>query len=325
MKTDTNQKILDYIISKEQVSVKEIIDYVGISRQAVFKQLAKLLEQKKIGKLGMPPKVFYVALEKEKQKKSYETAKDVKTFIEERFMDVTPAGQKQKGWVAFVDWCSKRDQDVEKSAVEYVNIIKKYDAIKKDGLIDGMQKMKNTFSEVYLDSLFYLDFYSIEKFGKTKIGKTLLYAKQSQNKEMIKEITKEIRPVIQRLIKRYSIDAIAFVPPTVKREMQFMKELEMNLGLNINIIHITKIKTPIIVPQKTLNRLEDRIENARKTFIVRETTSYNNILIIDDAVGSGATLNEIAAQIKRKKLVKKKIIGLAITGSLKGFDVISEI
>jgi len=48
-------------------------------------------------------------------------------------------------------------------------------------------------------------------------------------------------------------------------------------------------------------------------------------LLIDDAIGSGATLNEIALQIKNRGIVNGKIIGLAITGSIKGFDVISEV
>ena len=115
------------------------------------------------------------------------------------------------------------------------------------------------------------------------------------------------------------------MPPTVKREVQLMKELEKHLNLEIDIIKVVKIKTPIIIPQKTLNKLEERIENAKKTFVVEGAKNYKNILIIDDAVGSGATLNEIAFQIKEKNVIKGKIIGLAITGSLKGFDVVSEV
>jgi hypothetical protein len=42
-------------------------------------------------------------------------------------------------------------------------------------------------------------------------------------------------------------------------------------------------------------------------------------------VGSGATLNETALQVKRMKVCSGKIIGLAITGSYKGFDVIIEV
>ena len=52
---------------------------------------------------------------------------------------------------------------------------------------------------------------------------------------------------------------------------------------------------------------------------------FNNILLIDDAVGFGATLNETAGQIKSKGICIKKIIRLAITGSFKGFDIISEV
>ena len=52
---------------------------------------------------------------------------------------------------------------------------------------------------------------------------------------------------------------------------------------------------------------------------------YNNILLIDDAVGSGSTINETAKKIKQKGICKGRVIGLAITGSFKGFDVISEV
>lgn len=43
-----------------------------------------------------------------------------------------------------------------------------------------------------------------------------------------------------------------------------------------------------------------------------------------DAIGSGATLNEIACQIKSKNIAKK-VVGLSITGSFQGFDIISEV
>jgi predicted amidophosphoribosyltransferase len=79
------------------------------------------------------------------------------------------------------------------------------------------------------------------------------------------------------------------------------------------------------VPQKTLNKIEDRIINARETIVVEGNDSYNNILLIDDAVGSGSTLNEIAKKIRQRGQCGGKIIGLTITGSFKGFEVISEV
>ena len=149
--------------------------------------------------------------------------------------------------------------------------------------------------------------------------------KQSQNISLIRRLVDEIRPEIVRLIHSQNIDGILFIPPTVKREIQFMKELEEKLRLPINTLSVTKIKTEIIVPQKTLSKLEDRIENAKKTIIVDDKKIYKNLLLIDDAIGSGATMNETARQIRNKNLASNNIIGLAITGSFKGFDVISEV
>ena len=46
--------------------------------------------------------------------------------------------------------------------------------------------------------------------------------------------------------------------------------------------------------------------------------------MLDDAVGSGATLNETACKLKMKKLAAE-VIGFAVIGSFKGFDVIQEV
>jgi len=157
------------------------------------------------------------------------------------------------------------------------------------------------------------------------LGQVLLYAKNSQDKRLIKELVLEIKPKIEKIIKEFNIDGVGFIPPTVKREVQLMREIQKQLKLKTRVIEISKIKTDIVVPQKTLNKIEDRIENAQKTISVEENTIFSNILLIDDAVGSGATFNETARKIRKKGICENKIIGLAITGSFKGFDVISEV
>jgi predicted amidophosphoribosyltransferase len=88
---------------------------------------------------------------------------------------------------------------------------------------------------------------------------------------------------------------------------------------------IVGLEKTVAVPQKTLNKLEDRVINARETISLNESGSYENILLIDDAVGSGSTLNETAKKIRARGICSGKIIGLAITGSYKGFEVISEV
>lgn len=326
MKIKTSQKIIEYIKNRGQATGSELTGFLNISDRAVRKQLNNLLESGSLYKNGKPPKVFYFI------KKTAEAilsdngiAEDIKLRINRDFLIITPSGDKKEGLVGFKYWCAKNNLPLDKTAKEYFKTILKYDNYKKDGLISGIKKINNTFSEIYLDELFYLDFYSIERFGKTKLGQLLLYAKQSQNRILMKEIIEYIKPSIDKIIKKFKIDGIGFIPPTVKREVQLMKVLDKGLGENIRKLSISKIKTTVAVPQKTLNKLTDRIENAKKTIVVEDNSTYKNILLIDDAVGSGATLNETAKKIVEKKICKGKIIGVAITGSFNGFDVISEV
>ncbi len=322
----TSDKIINYISRNGQASGKELTDYLeNISGRAVRKQLKNLTDKNILQKIGKPPKVYYLLAADKKIARTINIDQKALNIINKRYLYITPTGEAKEGLAGFLVWCEKTKQDPVKTANEYITTLKKFDRFKKNDLIDGMPKMKNTFKNVFLDKIFYLDFYSIERFGKTKLGQTLLYAKQSQNISLIRRLVDEIRPEIVRLIHSQNIDGILFIPPTVKREIQFMKELEEKLRLPINTLSVTKIKTEIIVPQKTLSKLEDRIENAKKTIIVDDKKIYKNLLLIDDAIGSGATMNETARQIRNKNLASNNIIGLAITGSFKGFDVISEV
>lgn len=323
---DTKQKIINFIKDRGQVTAKEIVDEIGITRQALFRHhLNKLVEAKIIEKRGKSPKVFYSIKEEQEPRQSFSIPKEYIEKIEDNYLIITSSGEEKRGIEGFVYWCEKNNLPIEKTAKEYIDTLKKYEKYKINEFIDGTEKFNNSFKEVFLDKVFYLDFYSIERFGKTKLGQVLLYAKNSQDKRLIKELVLEIKPKIEKIIKEFNIDGVGFIPPTVKREVQLMREIQKQLKLKIKVIEISKIKTDIVVPQKTLNKIEDRIENAQKTISVEENTIFSNILLIDDAVGSGATFNETARKIRKKGICENKIIGLAITGSFKGFDVISEV
>jgi len=324
MEAKTSYKILEYIKQKGQASGNELTNHFDITSRAIRKQLSSLLNEGKIYKIGRPPKVFYLLAEDKIKKEDNTVDAKTKKIIDESFLNITASGERQEGFEGFINWCLKRKDPLEKTAKEYVDTLKKYKRYKKDGLINGMHKLKGTFPDTAVDKLFYLDFYSIERFGKTKLGQLLLYAKQSQNRGMIKELVDQIRPQIEELIMKYKIEAVGFIPPTVKREIQLMRELERQLHLTNPKVSLVKVKTPVIVPQKTLNKLEDRIENAKRTIMVDDTKKFKTVLLIDDALGSGATINETAKKIKNQGLADT-IIGLAITGSFSGFEVISEV
>lgn len=317
-------KIIEYIKKYGRVSANQLSGNFDLSRQMIHRHLIDLMHKGVIDKIGTPPKVFYFIKKEKVAENKIDIDNKTKKTIEENYLIITSSGERKSGVEGFIYWCDKNKLPIEKTAQEYIETLKKYEKFKKNGLINGIEKIKSTFKENSLKHLFYLDFYSIERFGKTKLGQLLLYAKQSQDKKLMKELIDAIRPQIIQVISKYKIDGIGFIPPTVKRETQFMKILENYLKLQVKTLKISKVKTDIVVPQKTLNKLDDRIDNAKKTIVVEDRSQYNNVLLIDDAVGSGATLNETAAQIKQNKIAKN-VIGLAITGSFKGFDVISEV
>jgi hypothetical protein len=314
---------------KKELGVNEIVSELHISKQYVHRILNQLIENNEIERIGLPPKTIY--RKKEVQKittvQRITISKDKEDFLQDNFILITEIGQMLQGVDAFENWCEKRKLPLGKTIDEFILTKDKYNQyLDKNRLISGLDKLKNTkgYDKIFMDELLYLDFYAIERFGKTRLGTILHYAKQGQNKMLMKILIDEIKEKINTIISVYKIDAVAFVPPTIKRETQLMKVMANGLKINLPSIEIQKIGGIIPVPQKSLNKLEERINNAENTFVVKGNVSYNTILLIDDAVGSGSTLNQIAGKIKNKKLAKN-VIGLAIVGSYKGFDIITDV
>lgn len=329
MITDTRNRILEYIRIHKQARAHDLIKVFGISQVAVHKQLKNLLNKDEVSKVGKPPLVFYIP--KEKKEATLDNVSDrIKKIIDKNYLYISPIGALLYGLEGFANWAKAINEEkrLQKLANEYVNAlgnVKKY--FKANGWIDATEKLKNTFKEIYADRLLYADFYSLPKFGKTKLGQLVLYAKQSQNRELINQISTLVKPLIEKIIEEFSITAVAFIPPTVPRSLQFMNELKSTLNLKLPNIELAKVTAgEVVVAQKTLSRLEERIINARNTIFTKNNKGvYHNVLLIDDAAGSGSTFNETAKKLRGITGGKNKIVAFAIVGSFKGFDVIKEV
>ncbi len=317
------------LLEKGDLSVKELVDMLHVSKQAIHVALKQLLEEDMVIKFGRTPKTIY-RLNTGISPLSADFSdinKSAIQYLADNFLLITEIGNMLEGIEGFNHWCMQRKLPMEKALGEFLTTRKKYDAyVGVNGLIDGKEKITNTkgYDNIYLDEIYYLDFYAIERFGKTRLGTLLHYAKQGQNKFLMKILLAEIKPKLTAMVKTGMFDAVGFVPPTIRREVQIMKYLETHLKINLPKINIQKISGIIPVPQKSLNKLEERISNAENTFAVNETVKYNHLLLIDDAVGSGSTMNQIAGKIKQKQIAQK-ITGLAVVGSFKGFDVVTDV
>jgi hypothetical protein len=323
-------KIEQLFLKDSELSIKEILDSLLVSKQAIHYAINQLLAENKIERLGRTPKTVYRLLKANNQNVIQELpviSIEENEFLQKNVLLITETGKMLEGLEAFSYWCKSRKLPLEKTIKEYIQTKSRYNNYyNTNGLIDGTNKLQTTkgYDTIWVDKLYYVDFYAIERFGKTRMGTLLHYAKQGQNKMLMKILVDEIKNIILKFIKENKADAVGFVPPTIRREVQIMKFIETQLKIALPILKINKISGLIPVPQKSLNKLEERIRNAENTFSVASNSHYKHLVLIDDAVGSGSTLNEIAGKIKNKKIAEK-ITGLAVVGSFKGFDVITDV
>lgn len=322
MKT-TKEKIIDYLRkSHSPISIKELVSFFGISNVMIHRHIKNLLHEKKVQKHGSAPKVFYSAISKDSDEKSQSN----NILLEKNWLTITPQGKRISGNKGFEYWCDKRNFDIVKKQEEYKNIYKKYSIFRKNNYIDATEKFYTTFpNKKVIKKALYLDFFSYEIFGRTKWGQLVLHAKLSEKKELLHEVYSWADPLIKKIINEYKISAIAYIPHSLQRKHPFIPGLQKFMNIPLFEIPIFKATGEIIIAQKTLKKSSERIENAEKTiFISSDITKYNgNVLLIDDAVGSGATLQKTAEKLYAKGI--KNIYAVALVGSINGFEVISEV
>jgi len=321
-------QIIEHLGVHSESSANEMQEQIGVSRQMLHRVLSRMVEQGYLQKLGRPPKVFY-RIDKSPTGKAavISLSEEEINFLNEYFVVITETGKRLEGAEAMQAWCEKQKLPVEKTTREFIVTKKKYlNYFLANGLINGTEKLRNTkgFDSIAINDLFYCDFYAIERFGKTKLGTLLHFGKQGQNRPLMQEIISLTKYKLEKLIKEIKAEAIGYIPPTIKRHLQLMTVLQKGYNLPFPHLNLVKVSGAIPVPQKALSKLEDRISNARASIFVKDTRQFGNILLIDDAVGSGATINETAVKLKQRGIATK-VFGLAITGSFKGFDVIQEV
>lgn len=327
----TKEQIQGLLLKYNELSIKEITQQLDVSKQMAHIAINQLLEEGRVERLGRPPKTVYRQKGKSGDGKQPEAIPGIspeqEEFLNKNFLVVTETGTLLNGIEAFDYWCKQRKLPTLKTLAEFETTKKKYAPYYDvHGFINGMEKLNNTkgYDNIWLDQIFYLDFYAIERFGKTRLGTLLHYAKQGQNKFLMSIMMQEISEQIRSFVKIHKADAVGFVPPTIRREVQIMKYIQTSLKISLPVIDIKKLSGIIPVPQKSLSKLDERIRNAENTFAVTDQRQFKHVVLIDDAVGSGATLNQVAEKIKNKG-VAQKITGLAVVGSFKGFDVITDV
>ncbi len=345
------QQILDCFTPGQQLAPGEISYKLWKSRAIVHTYIKELLRQGKLQKLWSWPHVTYILTPTKVPGKSWRTAvakKQSKTsseepspiqlpdlpyadlqIIEQTFYKFAENGALLQWYTWFAHRCQTRNLNPADKARLYVKIKKHIDTLKNTcGLIDATKAFSGHVSTSHIDKIFYADQYNRMEFGRWKLAEMTFYAKQSQNRTLIQECIQSIKLNIQCLVEHQRIDAIAIVPPSIARTQQLLKILQYELS-SFGLPFIPLIKyfpNRIPVPQKSLKSREQRIRNAQETIIVNTDSlkDTKRILLIDDFVWSGATLNETAYKLKQKWA--KTIIWFAFVGNTDlSYEVINEV
>jgi len=323
----TKQKIKSLLAENRTLSPKELAEKLQISPQALHRQLKALLESKEIIKLGAAPKVRYRLLVIEADLSLSKLSAEELNFIEKNFSELDSSGSLLQGIDAFKAWLrrTKQTKAYQSLAKSYIKTCAEaYRHRDKTDSIDLLPKVTQALPACSLDYAYCQDFYSLPQFGKTHLGNLITAAKSGQNKACFLELASIFEKFIKTFIVDHNISTLCWTPHSIPRRLMFLDELKTILKLDLPEIIAHKIFAGAIpVAQKSLSKLSERIKNAQETIHLEVSRpQYENILIIDDALGSGATVNEIAAQIRSKADVKT-IYVLVIVGSYKGFDVVS--
>ena len=301
----TTEGIIFLLQNTQQLTIDKIAQAWNVSVSSAKKYIKQFVDQGMVEKIGKPPKKINYILTLEDSLLNYPS--EHKEIINKYYSYLTPEGRFLKGIKGFEYQMSKQfsKQDIKSMAKKYVEIRREYygEALEKNK-IDVTNILQYVFNdEAYLKKLFYSDFDKLPVFNESKLMQLIKIAKSGQkNTELMVEIANSLNNSIQKIIEEYNIDAVGFIPPTMMRKTQLMTFFKKRLNINLPQIKLEKVKNLLPVQQITLKSIQDRIKNAKESIQIKSLEKYKNILLIDDVVGSGATLNETA-----KKLINQEI------------------
>jgi hypoxanthine-guanine phosphoribosyltransferase len=333
------QQILDVFTWKDILWATEIAELTGKSTVIVHKYLKELVTQWKLQKIGIGPRTKYTMVwieqatkyeqKPELPKNSSQVSYQDKKLLDDIFLKFSPEGNILKWFEGLENWCQERGFDVAEKVTAYIGIYEHLQKLKDHcWLLDAKTSFGHDFDAVYIDQVYYADQYKWMDFWRGKLAEMTFYAKQSQNKKLISESIHEVIRSIECLIAQEGYNAIGIVPWSINRKNQLLKIFKNQLkSVGIPFVNIIKYyPSGIAIPQKSLKTREQRIQNAKNTIFVDDIDikNYEKVLLLDDFVGSGATLNETAKKLKQAWV--KKVDSFAFVGNLNlSYEVINEI
>lgn len=304
----TTAGVIFLLQNTQQATIDEIAKAWDVSIASAKKYIKQFVDQEIVEKIGRPPKKIGYSLATKDSQLNYPA--EYKEIINKYYSHLTPEGRLLEGVKGFEAQFLKQasEGNIEEIAKKYLKTRQEYYGPELEmARINITNILQYVFKDdIHLEKVFYSDFDKLPFFGETKLMQLIKVAKAGQkNTELMMEIVGSLNDNIQKVIEEYDIDAVGFIPPTIMRKTQLMTFLKKRLNINLPQIKLEKAKNLLPVQQITLKSIQDRIKNAKESIQIKSFEKYQNILLIDDVVGSGSTLNETAKKIITQELASK--------------------
>lgn len=358
--TDAQQRVLKVITELGSASPNQLWAFadLGIGKVMIQRHLKSLVATGLVAKLGSPPRVFYVPIRTDLPTNSelYAqvaafTATDQQQLVLNKSFGFDADFTLYRGTEAFKRWFlqkqvpglikqkSQRHPLQDQVRDNYETLLASFISRREDvalavdarlGVIDATDRYRSIHASDVIKRVFYQDFYSLPQFGKSLLGLIVQKAKVGEQSSLsyIAELSDLLQQTLPRLAAAFQCDGCAWVPHTLKRAHALQDLLQKSVDLRLHKIALTKVVAGDVVPQKSLSDLDQRLHNAFVTNHVSEAPAVlrrlKSILLIDDAIGSNATIQAIGQKIKTVN-PKISIYAYAPVGSFKGFDVVRDI
>ena len=310
--TDLQKRFIALLRKHTALRPVEITRLLGVSRFSVYTAALDLVKRGYLVRSGTRPFVLY------------RLVPDLSECVQESFFFKTVSGGLLFGMEGFRMWVEEH-----LSSLSFKEKISLYESAYTDYLKLRIQGFRFetprlvSHTSLCFDSLCCLDLYTLsvgEEQKRTKPAVLLDAVKSdplSFNKvdtPLFTEFAEYLTSSVERIhsfAEARNSTAVAFVPPTRRRPVQFMSRLKKEfLKWNISSLPCVPIErdftaSSIRLEQKSIASMKGRLENAQATYRVSFSgASYDSVLLVDDLIGSGATMNEVARKLKESGVAK---------------------
>ena len=324
MKKGIKQKIVD-LLQEREYSPRDLQETLGVSASLVQRHLKDLRAGGFVERMGRAPRVSYRLVKK--------PSVVIKSpLIEKHFIFKDYAGNIYYGLDGFLKWSEDnlKKYSLEEKITLYERYVRELQDVRKESPVFSLagkldEFHKKTGETVYLRDVVCAVPYAFPDFGKTKESILLSIAKEggSQSRGFCDQLISAFLPILSEYVRQEAFDAVAFVPPSASRRVQLMHLLRKRFSAvsDLPIIDVRKQHGRVVQQQKHISNIMNRLKNADSTLYIRPASKgYTKVLLIDDFVGSGATLNQIAKKLIRQGAAEV-VYGIGIVGVRKGFVV----